>query len=166
MNKYCYALLVITAFSYTFFVQAQSTGINYNYTTGANSWVANTTPVIVIPSGTDDQVVNISGAAFPGTWSGIDYAGMTFTSATGLWISSNGFISVQSPGTSLPNNSLASNPFGIIAPLWDDLKTSAAGNVNYKFSGSGTTEFLTIEWLQMLWDHNGTTWAISFQIRI
>src|SRR4051812_31439394 len=107
MSKHYFALLFI-AFSCSFYATGQSTGINYNYTTGANSWVANSLPVIIIPASTDDQLVNISGAAFPATWSGFDYAGITFTSVTGLWISSNGFLSVQSPGTSIPNNSLAS----------------------------------------------------------
>jgi hypothetical protein len=158
MKKLNFLLLIAVASCYTFFVQGQSTGINYNYTTGANSWIANSLPVIIIPANTDNQLVNISGAAFPATWTGFDYAGMTFTSATGFWISSNGFLSVQSPGSAIPTNSLAANPYGIIAPFWDDLKCGAAGNVNYKFSGSGTSEFITIEWLQMLWDHNGTTW--------
>src|SRR5262245_25875109 len=150
MSKLCNALVFAAALSYSSFIQAQSTGINYSYSSGANSWVANSAPVIIINGGIDDQLVNISGAQFPATWSGFDYGGMTFTSATGIWISSNGFISFLNPGGALPGNSLAANPYGVVAPFWDDLKTSAAGNVNYKFSGSGTTEFLTIEWSQML----------------
>ncbi len=166
MRKFYLALFVAAFLFYSVSSHAQSTGINYAYSSGSNSWIANSSPVIIIAGGVDDQLVNISGAAFPATWSGIDYAGFTFTSATGIWISSNGFISLLPPGSSLPTNSLATNPYGIIAPFWDDLKTGPAGNVNYKFSGSGISEFLTIEWLQMLWDHNGATWAISFQIRL
>ncbi len=166
MRKFITSVLFAAALLCVSTAGAQSTGINYGYSTGSNTWLANSLPVVAIPSGVDDQLINISGASFPVGWSGFDFGGMTFTNATGIWISSNGFISFMNPGSSLPNNSLAANPYAIIAPFWDDLKTSATGNVNYKFSGGGTSEFLTVEWLQMLWDHNGTTWAISFQLRI
>src|SRR3989304_10299321 len=54
----------------------------------------------------------------------------------------------------------------IIAPLWDDIETGAAGNVNYKLTGSSPNRILTVEWKQMNWDYSATTWGLSFQVKL
>jgi len=82
--------------------------------------------------------------------------------------SSNGWMSLGNNTTqTLPTNALATTGQGpILAPLWDDLKTSTTGNINYVLSGSAPNRVLTIEWLNMRWDYNASTLDISFQVKL
>lgn len=65
------------------------------------------------------------------------------------------------------NNDMLRAPFGpILAPFFDNLKTSRSGNVNYALSGTAPNRVLTIEWLNMLWQFDATAPCISFQLKL
>jgi hypothetical protein len=65
------------------------------------------------------------------------------------------------------NNDMLTAPFGpILAPFFDNLKTSRSGNVNYVLSGTAPNRVLTIEWLNMLWQFDATAPCISFQLKL
>ena len=89
----------------------------------------------------------------------VNYGGIRYTS---FYVSSNGFISFKNPGGALPANDISTAPSTLIAPLWDDLKTGAAGRVAYTYTFAG----LTVEWNNMLWANNATAAAINFQVKI
>ena len=109
----------------------------------------------VIAGGVDEQLVG----PFSPTGFTLNYGGVRYTS---FWVSSNGFIALTNPGGALPTNNLATGPRTLIAPLWDDLATAAAGRVAYNYN----LGILTVEWNNMLWAKNSTTPCISFQVRI
>jgi hypothetical protein len=146
--------------------KAQSTGINYSLSVQAYSYTANLGTVIAGSPGADDVLYTIVPPAGTGLnqWSGFYYGSEYFPPGQPIYVSTNGFIALKNPGSSLPNNSLATNPYAIIAPLWDDLKVGAAGNINWKIAASSPNRRLIIEWTQMLWDHNATTYAVNMQV--
>jgi hypothetical protein len=57
----------------------------------------------------------------------------------------------------------------ILAPLWDDLKTSPAGNVNYRLGPNPAIPLknvLTIEWKLMSWNKSTSQEVISMQLKL
>jgi hypothetical protein len=55
----------------------------------------------------------------------------------------------------------------IIAPLWEDLSTGTAGQVNYKLTGTAPNRVLTVEWLSMRWNYTTSNApAITFQVKL
>ncbi len=165
MNKR-FTILILT-FCFSFFctdVLAQLTGINYTYTNPAGgAFIAIAAPTTLIPAGTDDAVATITPTA--AQWSGFYFGGVFYPAGQPIYVSSNGFLSFLNPGGALPSNSLSTTK-AIIAPLWDDLKIKTTGQVRYGFGGGSPNRTLTIEWDSVLWDHNATTIALSFQVRI
>ncbi len=157
-------LFTVFLFSFTHLALGQTTGINYTYSWANNGWVANGGTIFTGSAGTDEAVYTITPTAF--TWpNGFYYGSQFYPSTTTIYVSTNGWMSFINQGGSLPNNNLTSTP-GIIAPLWDDLKVAAAGNINWKITGGATTRRLIVEWNQMLWDHNATIQALSFQVTL
>ncbi len=156
------SLLFLACLTYKGF--GQNTGINYSYTSAANAFTANNGAIFAGSAGTDDAVYTITPTAI--TWpNGFYYGNKYYGPTSTIYVSTNGWMSFINQGGSLPGNSLATTP-GIIAPLWDDLKVGAAGNVNWKITGSGVTRRLIVEWSQMLWDHSATIQALSFQVTL
>ena len=147
---------------------AQSTGINYTYLTQPyGAWAANA-GTAVIAANSDDVLTSFTPVNGTGTnqWSGFFLGSRYFPGGIPIYVSSNGFFSFLNPGTSLPTNSLATNPFGIIAPIWDDLRVGPAGNVNWKLVGGATTKRMVIEWNGMLWDKSAGIVSQSVQVTI
>jgi hypothetical protein len=164
MSKICSTLFFAAVFCYSFCVKAQSTGINYNYATQSYGvWVANSGAAI-IAANADDAVVSFTPP--PALWNGFFFGSQFFAAGQPIYVSSNGFMSFLNPGSSLPTNSLSTNPFGIIAPIWDDLKVGSTGNVNWKIAGSSPSRRLIVEWNGMLWDKSAGTVSQTVQVTI
>ncbi len=143
---------------------AQTTGINYIYSAAANGYVPNAGTIFAGSAGADEVVYTINPTAF--TWpNGFYYGSKYYPPTSTIYVSTNGWMSFVNQGGALPNNSLATTP-AIIAPIWDDLKVAAAGNINWKITGGATTRRLIVEWNQMLWDHNATVQSVSFQVTL
>jgi len=162
MKKYFLCLITFLNLLSNKSTIAQSTGINYSFTQPVGSMIYNNSTlgaVSLIPGGTDD-----ADASFipPATWSGFYYGGNWIPPGTSITVSSNGWISLFNQGGSIPQNSLATTPL-MIAPLWDDLKIHSDGEVSYQVSGGVGSRELVIEWRGMVWDHNATDSALSFQ---
>lgn len=98
------------------------------------------------------------------------YEGITYTQ---FKMSSNGFISLNTSGTS----SLTTNNFStanatsrpIIAPLWDDLDGKATGSVSrayFEVTGTAPNRVLTVEWRNWEWNWDSNTPVISFQAKL
>ncbi|UMY65730.1 MULTISPECIES: GEVED domain-containing protein [unclassified Flavobacterium] len=97
------------------------------------------------------------------------YEGVNYTQ---FRMSSNGFISLNTTGTS----SLTTNDFTtanatsrpIIAPLWDDLDGAATGGsfAGYELTGSVGSRVLTVEWRNWEWNWNSGSPVLSFQIKL
>ncbi len=112
----------------------------------------------------------ISPAIAVGAGLTVSFGGRTYSA---FHISSNGFIMLTNAaaGTAAPIgptpiNNLAAIPAvsgPILAPLWDDLISTAA----YKFTGSATTGFLAVEWTGVYWDKNAASpYLAKMQLRI
>ncbi len=157
-------IFILCYFLNSLYVSAQSTGINYTYSNPAGgAFIGIATPFTIIAGGADDVVATITPTA--AQWSGFNFGGVYFPAGQPIYVSSNGFLSFMNPGGALPNNDLAGTK-AIIAPLWDDLKINTTGQVRYGFGGGSPNRSLTIEWDSVLWDHNATTIALSFQVRL
>ena len=156
----------------------QTTGINYTQTFAATALAYNSAAPagqvdLFTAPGTDDALTSFPASAIVG-WGGFFYGGVWYPQATTtFYVSTNGWVAVAKtgdpvPATSLPINSLANNPYRIMAPLWDDLKMHpvSGSRITYKNTGGATTRALVIEWKGMYWDKNGSDSAISFQVRI
>lgn len=130
-------------------------GITYNLTAASAAFASIGAATTVVNANIDDQ---LAGPFAPAGFR-FNYGGVAYTS---FYVSSNGFIALANPGGSLPTNNLSTGPRTIIAPLWDDLQTGAAGRVSYVYS-LGT---LTVEWNNMLWAKNAAAPAINFQAKL
>ena len=91
------------------------------------------------------------------------------TSYTSFRVSSNGFLSFNSAATSALGNNFSTGGTTerpLIAAYWDDMDgRDAAASAKYQLTGTGTTQVLTMEWLN--WKHfGGTGPALSFQVKL
>ncbi len=158
-------ILLQQSFSYS-----QSTGINYTYSTQAyGAWAANGGAVIAGSPGADNTLFTITPPPGVGAnqWNGFFFGSTYFPPGQPIYISSNGFMSFINPGSSIPTNSLATSPYAVIAPLWDDLAVAPAGNINWRIVGGGSpNRKLVVEWNQMLWDKGAAVQAITMQVTI
>jgi len=83
--------------------------------------------------------------------------------------SSNGFITFNTANTlAQPTNNLkTSTDRSIVAPLWDDNRLGASGNVNYKLTGTTPNRVLTIEWKALRWNKSGfSAGTIDTQVKL
>ena len=159
-----FAGLILFTFILTqsFPIYSQCTGINYSFSIPGVAWTANPTPNILGTAGADEAVYVINPTL--ANWSGFNYAGKDYAATAPIYVSTNGWASFVNPGGNpYPTNSLATTT-AIMAPWWDDLKIATGGTINWKSIGGSPNRKIVIEWNQMLWDHNGTTWALSFQL--
>jgi len=94
-----------------------------------------------------------------------------------LNINVNGFVTFGAPFTVDVNerysaNSLAHGPkqtngiYGIIAPLWDDLRLQDTFGLKYKIEGAAPNRTFTVEWKNVSWNYNSLDTAISFQMKL
>ena len=133
---------------------------NYAFSASSGTYTAISGSTQAIGAGVDDSpAANIS--------IGFDFFYMG-TGYTKFGVSSNGWMTL---GSSLSSSSNANNLTSggtrpVIAPLWDDLKTGAAGKVHYVLSGSSPNSVLTVEWKQMRWNYQGSDPCISFQVKL
>jgi hypothetical protein len=123
----------------------------------------NPAPTIVFPGNTDEGISVPINIGFSFVYQGIPY--------TQLKISTNGFVTFNLAAiTGMPTNDLSGNlNRPILAPLWDDMRTSAAGNVNYRLGPNPAIPLknvLTIEWKLMNWNRSTTQEVISFQVKL
>ncbi len=123
----------------------------------------NPAPAIVFPGNTNEGISVPINIGFNFVYQGISY--------NQLKISTNGFVTFNLAAiTGMPSNDLSGNlSRPILAPLWDDLSTSAAGNVNYRLGPNPTIPLknvLTIEWKLMNWNRTTTQEVISFQLKL
>jgi hypothetical protein len=169
MNRLLTKLIYILCIS--FFatnVAAQTTGLYYNYASFSyGTWTSNA-GAAVIAANSDDVLTSFTPPAGigAGQWNGFFLGSTYFPAGQPIYVSSNGFMSFLNPGTSIPTNSLATNPYGIIAPIWDDLKVGPAGNVNWKIVGGSPSRRLIVEWNSMLWDKSAGVVSQSVQVTI
>ena len=153
-------VLTLALFSSCFSAMALP-GIQYNLTASTAAFTTIGAPATTATQGTpiganvDESLIGpISPTGFAVNFGGIRY--------TSFYISSNGFISFQNPGGALPTNDISTAPSTLIAPMWDDLKTSATGRVAWIYS-FGT---LTVEWFNVLWGSNAAAASMNFQAKV
>ncbi|MBA2610481.1 MAG: T9SS type A sorting domain-containing protein [Bacteroidetes bacterium] len=134
--------------------------INYAFTTASIAFAANAAPTVLHVASIDDGISASTPIGFNFCYGGIVYT--TFQAST------NGvmFLGTTAAGSNLSNNLNTSFDRPAIAPLWDDLKTSTTGNVNYKLTGVSPNRVLTIEWLNMLWNYVAAGPVITFQVKL
>jgi Secretion system C-terminal sorting domain len=141
-------------------IVAQS--INYNFTPVNGAFIYNVAPTALgsLGSGVDDALSAATNIGFTFQYGCVNYT--QFKASSNGWLTFNTAIT----GSNNTNNLATSTDRPIIAPLWDDLATGAAGNVNYKLTGVTPNRILTIEWKQMEWRYTATTWGLSFQVKL
>lgn len=93
------------------------------------------------------------------------------TTYTNFIASSNGWISLGTPGGSAAGNDLdgiAASSRPMIAPLWDDLAgvSSSSSKASYEVSGVAPNRVLTFEWLSWEWRYTATDSVVSFQVKL
>jgi hypothetical protein len=134
--------------------------IGYTETSIAGAFTQNAAPTNIVAASVDDGISASTAIGFTFQYGCINY--------TTFQASSNGvmFLGTVAAGSNLTNNLNTSADRPAIAPLWDDLATGAAGNVNYKLTGVSPNRILTIEWLNMEWSFSATNPVISFQVKL
>lgn len=133
----------------------------YGYTNLTGAYTANVAPTVVHAAAINDALssaINI---------------GFTFTfnkeSFTQFKVSTNGFMTFTVANTlAQPTNNLnTSVERCILAPLWDDNQTGAAGNVNYQLTGTAPNRILTVEWKALRWNRVGfSAGTIDTQVKL
>jgi len=109
---------------------------------------------------TDDDAMS---AAFPIGFTFV-YNGTNFTT---VQASSNGQLLFGTGRTQTTANNLATTTATErpgVAPLWDDLQCTSG--VSYTVTGVAPYRTLTVEWLNMEWNYQSNTGAISFQVQL
>jgi len=162
-SSYKSLLLLLLLFPSFFSVDAQ---LNYTFSlpTAASTPAANTLAynagASIIGASVDDATSAAQNIGFTFTYDCVDY--------TQFMASSNGWMVLGTGMTgSGVSNALATTGQGpILAPLWDDMKTSSSGNVNYKLTGSAPNRILTIEWLKILWNYNASGPVMTYQVKL
>ncbi len=141
-------LCVNAQLSYVCLPTAASNGYTYNAGTS------------IIPGNSNDVMSAVQNIGFTFTYNCNTY--------TQFMVSSNGWMTFGTGMTNaLSGNNLTTTGQGpILAPLWDDMKTSGTGNVNYQLTGVAPNRILTIEWLKMLWNYNATRPVMSYQVKL
>ncbi|HSC40106.1 MAG TPA: BNR-repeat neuraminidase N-terminal domain-containing protein, partial [Chitinophagaceae bacterium] len=153
-----YLLLFVTLLLF-FSGQAVQAQLNYTFSNITSTFVANSGATTLISSNKDEST-----ATGP--------IGFTFTyncnTYTQFMVSSNGWMTLGTGMTgATPLNQLTNTSQGpILAPLWDDMKTSSTGKVDYVLSGGAGAHVLSIEWLNMLWDNGAAGPVMSYQVKL
>ncbi len=134
--------------------------INYSFSAAGGAYVANAAPTIIHAASVDDAISGVLPIGFTFQYGCVNY--------TQFKASSNGvmFLGATAVGSNPGNNLTSGTDRPIIAPLWDDIKTSTTGNVNYKLTGVVGSRILTVEWLNMLWAYTAANPVITFQVKL
>jgi hypothetical protein len=135
--------------------------IAYTFNALNGAYVANATSTVLIPASTDDQFAVNTAIGFTFNYGCVNYT--RFRASSNGWMTFN----VLGAGTGVTNdlaNTAASRP--TLAPLWDDLRTDATGNVNYLVTGLAPNRVLTVEWRNMNWAWSAGGPVISFQVKL
>ncbi|HLP56873.1 MAG TPA: T9SS type A sorting domain-containing protein [Fluviicola sp.] len=151
------ALLVLLAIANIGYSSAQ---FSYSFTATTGTYTANATPTTLINSGVDDNISASTPIGFNFVFGCTTYT--TFTASSNGWIGLGGAAFYSEAFNSL--STTFDRPK--IAPLWDDLATGSAGNVNYKLTGTAPNRILTVEWKEMEWRYTASVWALSFQCKL
>jgi hypothetical protein len=156
MKKYYYFLI----FLYVAFTHKVSAQINYSFTALGGAYTANAAPTVLHSTNVDDALSAATSIGFTFQYGCTNY--------TQFMASTNGvmFLGNTAVSTNSFNDLTGSTDRPAIAPLWDDLKTGSAGNVNYLLTGAVGSRILTVEWKQMYWNYAGATNCISFQVKL
>lgn len=154
-KKYPLLLFCLVAI-FAFKAKAQ---LNYSFSAVAGAYTANGGTVLHAAS-VDDATSASTAIGFTFQLGCINY--------TTFQASSNGvmFLGTTAAGSDAFNNLASGTDVPAIAPLWDDLETGTAGNVNYKLTGVAPNRILTVEWLSMKWNYSGATNCITFQVKL
>jgi hypothetical protein len=141
---------------------SKSQTLNYNFTAASVAYIANAAPTGTVLHGNsvDDALSVATNIGFTFQYNCINYT--QFKASSNGWLTFNTGVT----GVNTFNDLTGSTDRPIIAPLWDDLATGTAGNVNYKLTGIAPNRILTIEWLSMEWRYSATNAAISFQCKL
>jgi hypothetical protein len=157
MKKKYFKILFFSCVLIGFSVKSQ---INYTFAAVAGAYTANAAPTVLHSTSIDDATSASTAIGFTFQYGCTNY--------TTFQASSNGvmFLGTAAAGSDAFNDLNGSSDRPAIAPLWDDLKTGTAGNVNYKLTGVAGSRILTVEWKQMFWNYAGVTDCISFQVKL
>lgn len=147
-----------TAYSTPITVEGGTNILNYSFSTGSGTYTSPASPTIIHPSGIDEAISPWIPIGFTFYYNCLPY--------NKIKVSTNGWLTFSDLNSAYSTNALASTVGNIIAPLWDDLKTSSSGSVRYELTGTAPNRVLTVEWYQMLWNYAATTWGISFQVKL
>jgi hypothetical protein len=133
---------------------------NYSFTPTSGTFV----PVAPAPSPIyfldgDDSYVNSIPINFDFWYMGTRYT--TISACTNGWITLGTDITNPQRFNNLRNGI---SPGPVIAPLWDDLKTT--GYPGYATSGTAPNRVFTVEYLNMRWFWNAASPSVSFQIKL
>jgi len=144
-------------------LSANGQAASYVFTHQAGTFTANPSSATAVSIVADDTASSLLPIGFNFVFGSSTY--------TDFYMSSNGFISFGTTGSSLNSNDLsaanaAQRP--IIAPLWDDLAGASVSNsaASYSLSGTAPNRVLTIEWLNWEWNYGATTPTMSFQVKL
>lgn len=165
MNIRCYCSLIITMLLCVAGMQAQSI-TNYAFTASTGTYTVMTGGTQLHGASADDNVSSLTVIGFPFLYMGQYYSHFAASSNGNIQL----FTSSSGTGSTSAANNLTSGPSAttrpVLAPLWDDIKTGTAGSVKYLMTGNSPNRILTVQFDQMLWNYNGTSPAISFQVKL
>ena len=143
-----------------------STKAQLNYVFSANvipTYTYNPAPTIIFGGNVDEALSAPINIGFNFVYQGVSYSQIK--------VSSNGWATFDLTNFfPLPVNDLSSSTVRpILAPLWDNLKTTALGNINYRLAPNPAIPLknvLTIEWKLMSWNNTSNQEVISAQLKL
>ncbi len=145
--------LLLLANKSSYLLAQQASQYNFSVSTGNFTPIVTAVPVF---TNADETITANQSIGFTFTYGGVNYN--TFK------ISSNGFINLGGNLTSalLSNNLNSTTNHPIIAPLWDDLTSTAL----YEVTGTPGNQVLTVEWRDVKWKYSATNPGFSFQVKL
>lgn len=132
----------------------------YSFTALGGTFTANSGGTVLHNASIDDAISTSTPIGFNFVYGCDTYT--TFSASTNGWMGLGSAAYFSNTFNNL--NTVTERP--VIAPLWDDIETSASGNVNYRLTGVAPNRVLTVEWLNMHWDFTATNPVISFQVKL
>ena len=137
--------------------------INYNFSSSSGAFTPNSAPTTIHNTAVDEALSPAINIGFT-----FNFGGCTTSPYTQVKVSSNGWLSLGTGATGAQStNDMAWSNYGpLLAPLWDDLKTSATGKVDYQLTGAAGSRVFTVEWLNMLWSWSAGSTCVSFQVKL
>lgn len=114
----------------------------------------------LIGSSQDDVASNVANIGFTFNFMGSSFTQFSASSNGGIRLGGSA-ISSTSYGAAFPLNSQS-----IIAPYFQDLRTSSSGKVHYRVVGSSPNRCLVVEFLNMGVNYNSSSANATFQARL